>query len=433
MSSTGNGSKSPSVLPEDQTYDAQREPDRSDGPAAIEVQGLSKAFTIPEHRVTHLKERALTAFKRTEHRTFEALKDISFDVRKGEFFGIVGRNGSGKSTLLKILASIYRADSGTVKMAGRAAPFIELGVGFNPDLTAVDNVTLNGVMMGLSRSEARKRLDSVLEFAELEEFAELKLKNYSSGMMVRLAFATMIQADADVMLIDEVLAVGDAAFQQKCMDVFHNLRDVGKTIVLVTHDMTTVEGFCHRAMLIERGNLEFIGDPTEVCNRYLRTNFEDSLGVEAIKSAKGVPEYHTRKVDAWVENGNGERIENVEIGTSMKLKMILQAQDELVRPTLTVQVRNANSLAVFGMGVKSGDPGMPDRLAAGQKLELEADLENVLAPGRYYVRCFVTREHAGDQLGLQPIEMTSFVVFGMNDGGGVVSAPGEISVNGVSA
>ena len=191
--------------------------------------------------------------RRVEYRELHALQDVSFDVRKGEFFGIVGRNGSGKSTLLKILASIYRADPGRVRMAGRVAPFIELGVGFNPELTARENVVLNGVLMGLTRREAQRRLDAVIDFAELHEFADLKLKNYSSGMMVRLAFAVMVQADADIMLIDEVLAVGDAAFAQKCMDVFHEQRRAGKTIVLVTHDMATVQSLCHRAMLLARG------------------------------------------------------------------------------------------------------------------------------------------------------------------------------------
>src|SRR4029453_1974709 len=176
-------------------------------------------------------------FAGRDYREVDALDGVSFEVRQGEFFGIVGRNGSGKSTLLKILASIYRADAGTVRMDGRPAPFIELGVGFDPELTARENVVLNGVMMGLSRREAQRRLDAVLDFGELGEFVELKLKNYSSGMMVRLAFAVMMQADPDILLIDEVLAVGDAAFQQKCADAFREMRDTGKTIVLVTHDM----------------------------------------------------------------------------------------------------------------------------------------------------------------------------------------------------
>src|SRR5215207_9418564 len=182
----------------------------------IEVRGIDKSFRVPEHRIDSLKERAAHPFTRMEYRRLRALRDISFDVGRGEFFGIVGRNGSGKSTLLKVLASIYRADAGRVRMAGRVAPFIELGVGLDPELTARENVVLNGVMMGLSQGEARRRLGAVLDFAELQDFRELKLKNYSSGMMVRLALSVMIQSDANILLIDEVLAVGDAAFQQKC-------------------------------------------------------------------------------------------------------------------------------------------------------------------------------------------------------------------------
>ncbi len=192
---------------------------------------------------------------------------------QGEFFGIVGRNGSGKSSLLKILASIYRADAGRARVAGRVAPFIELGVGFNHELTARENGVLNGVLMGLTLRDARRRLDAVMEFAELEDFVDLQLKNYSSGMLVRLAFALMVQADADIMLIDEVLAVGDAAFAQKCMDVFHEKRRAGKTIVLVTHDMTTVQTLCHRAMLLHDGELRYIGEPEDAALAYYRVNF----------------------------------------------------------------------------------------------------------------------------------------------------------------
>ena len=230
----------------------------------IEARGVrTSAFRIPEHRIDSLNERATHPFTRVEYRELHALRDVCFDVHRGEFFGIVGRNGSGKSSLLKILASIYRADGGRVRMAGRVAPFIELGVGFNPELTARENVVLNGVLMGLTLREARRRLDAVLEFAELEDFVDLQLKNYSSGMLVRLAFAVMVQADADIMLIDEVLAVGDAAFAQKCMDVFHERRRAGKTIVLVTHDMATVQTLCHRAMLLHDGELPFIGEPED--------------------------------------------------------------------------------------------------------------------------------------------------------------------------
>src|SRR3989440_9011568 len=235
-----------------------RPPDATDRPKAIEVRGVEKIFRVPDRRMDTIKERVVRPFARTEYRELHALRNVSFDVYRGEFFGIVGRNGSGKSTLLKILASIYKPDAGRVRIAGRVAPFIELGVGFNPEMTARENVALNGVLFGLSRREAQRRLDAVLDFAELHEFIDLKLKNYSSGMMVRLAFSVMVQADADIMLIDEVLAVGDASFAQKCMDVFYARRNSGKTIVLVTHDMATVQSLCHRAMVLHDGTLDYV-------------------------------------------------------------------------------------------------------------------------------------------------------------------------------
>src|SRR4051795_8743080 len=250
------------------------DPSRGRPQAAIEVEGLEKTFRIPKHQVQTLKERALHPFRRTEYEELNVLRGVSFEIPSGEFFGIVGRNGSGKSTLLKCMAGIYRADAGTIKVAGRMSPFIELGVGFNPDLTARDNVVINAVMMGLTPQEARDRFDDILAFAELEQFVDMKLKNYSSGMQVRLAFAVMVQSGSNILLIDEVLAVGDAAFQQRCLDEFQRLRDEGRTIVLVTHDMTMVERFCHRALLLTAGEIELIGDPHEVGRRYVERNFE---------------------------------------------------------------------------------------------------------------------------------------------------------------
>ena len=257
----------------------------SNDTTAIQVEGLKKSFRIPTQRVDSLKERAVHPFASREYRELKALDGVSFEIRQGEFFGIVGRNGSGKSTLLKLLASIYRADAGTIRIAGRLAPFIELGVGFNPELSARENVVLNGVMMGLTPQQARSRLDAVVDFAELDEFVDLKLKNYSSGMLVRLAFSLLLEVDADVLLIDEVLAVGDAAFQQKCADAFREMKAEGKTIVLVTHEMATVEEYCHRAMLIDDGQIAHIGDPDEVGRRYLRLNFERAAAADASRTA----------------------------------------------------------------------------------------------------------------------------------------------------
>ena len=243
-------------------------------PPAVHLDGVHKSFKLPHQHYSTLKERALHPFRSRTYDELHAVNDVSVDIEQGEFFGIVGRNGSGKSTLLKMprrdLPSRRRARS---TINGRLSPFIELGVGFNPELTARENVLINAIMLGLTRKQARERFDEIIAFAELEEFLDLKLKNYSSGMSVRLGFAVAIQVDADILLVDEVLAVGDAAFQQKCFDQFQALKDAGRTIVFVTHDMSAVERFCDRAMLLERGKLVHIGAPSDVAREYNQLNF----------------------------------------------------------------------------------------------------------------------------------------------------------------
>src|SRR5271155_1378080 len=242
-------------------------------PSAVSVEGVSKTFRLPHQQYSTLKERALHPLRRTTYDELRAVQDISLEIAEGEFFGIVGRNGSGKSTLLKCIAGIYRVDTGRISVAGRLSPFIELGVGFNPDLNARDNVIINAIMLGLSRKQAMTRFNHVVAFAELEGFMDLRLKNYSSGMLVRLAFATAIQVDAEILLIDEVLAVGDAAFQQKCFEEFFRLKREGRTIVFVSHDMFSVERFCDRAMLMEHGAVTKIGEPRAVGRAYHELNF----------------------------------------------------------------------------------------------------------------------------------------------------------------
>ena len=273
---------------------------------AVRVDSVSKTFRIPHEQVHTLKERALHPFRRIGSDRLDALREVSFAVAPGEFYGIVGRNGSGKSTLLKCLAGIYRADAGRIYVDGRLSSFIELGVGFNPDLAARDNVVLNALMLGLSPREARDRVDRVIEFAELEEFADLKLKNYSSGMHVRLAFSVMIQVDADILLIDEVLAVGDAAFQQKCFDEFHRLRADGRTILLVTHDMSAVTRFCDRAMVLDRGRVVGAGTPEEVAELYLALNFaERGKGAIQVEEASGGTAVDAALREVWFEDEFG--------------------------------------------------------------------------------------------------------------------------------
>lgn len=236
---------------------------------AIKVEHASKSFRIPTKRVNSLRERVVTR-RSAGYETMPVLKDVSFEIRQGEFFGIAGRNGSGKSTLLRLIASLYRLDQGRIRVAGHLAPFIELGVGFNPDLPAYDNVVMNAVMMGLSPSEARKRFEEIIDFAELEDFVNLEMKNYSSGMNLRLAFSIMVHVDADVFLFDEVLAVGDGRFQAKCAEVFERMRASGRTGVLVTHAMPALELLCDRAMVLENGEVLAIGDTEEVAEAYDR-------------------------------------------------------------------------------------------------------------------------------------------------------------------
>ena len=237
---------------------------------AIVVSHLSKSFKLPTERSWGLKQAIFNRLKGIKGYTKqEVLKDISFTVKKGEFLGIVGRNGSGKSTLLKILAGIYVPDSGTITTYGSLVPFIELGVGFNPELTGRENIYMNGAMLGFSNTEMDQMFDDIVRFAELEPFMDQKLKNYSSGMQVRLAFSIAIRARGDILILDEILAVGDAAFQEKCNQYFASLSK-DQTVILVTHSMENVRRFCDRAILIEHGKIIKEGNPDQVADAYLK-------------------------------------------------------------------------------------------------------------------------------------------------------------------
>jgi lipopolysaccharide transport system ATP-binding protein len=243
-------------------------PSASDRLPAIEVVALHKSFRLPHERRTTLKEYFLHPLRRTTYEENRALRDITFSVEEGESFGVIGPNGSGKSTLLKILAGIYRPGAGEVRVRGLLSPFIELGVGFDDELTARDNVRLNAALLGLSLREIDERFDEIIAFAELERFVDQKLKNFSSGMQVRLAFSIAIQVPFDVLLLDEVLAVGDQSFQEKCFATFERFRQEGKTIVLVSHDLGAIVRFCDRALLLVGGRAAALGPAEEVVDLY---------------------------------------------------------------------------------------------------------------------------------------------------------------------
>jgi ABC-type polysaccharide/polyol phosphate transport system ATPase subunit len=234
----------------------------------IRIEAISKKFLLPQVKRETLREHVFGFWKRSEMEEFYALQNVSFEVEKGEFFGIVGRNGSGKSTLLKVLAGVYDADGGEVDMRGNISPFLELGVGFHPELTGRENVYLNGMLLGLSRSEVDDLFTEIFDFAGLDRFKDVQLKHYSSGMHARLAFSVAIQVEVDIYLMDEVLAVGDQEFQEKCYGVFRDFKARGKTVVLVTHGLGAVKEFCDRAMLLESGEVKALGNVDEVLGAY---------------------------------------------------------------------------------------------------------------------------------------------------------------------
>jgi ABC-type polysaccharide/polyol phosphate transport system ATPase subunit len=394
-------------------------------PPAVVVDGVSKSFNIPTERVHTLKERALHPLRRSRHDHLEALRSVSFDVRRGEFFGIVGRNGSGKSTLLKCMAGIYGTDQGQIYVDGRVSTFIELGVGFNPDLAARDNVRLNGIMLGLSPREADARFDRVIEFAELEEFVDLKLKNYSSGMHVRLAFSVMIQVDAEVLLIDEVLAVGDAAFQQKCFDQFARLRDEGKTILFVTHDMAAVQRFCHRALLIERGEVRLIGEPDRVARHYVELNFAREVG-ESAEGEERFGDQSAQLLEAWFEDEHGQRAATLAQKRPCSFLARVRFAREVEHPAVAVLFEDDMRHPLFATTSERVNPEA-GVFRAGEEAVFRVGFDNVFAPGRIYASPWVQGAAYGRLMDRRP-RMVSAIVTGTYDSGSLVDLPHDASL-----
>ncbi len=407
-----------------------QEPDSSApasaGPVAVSVEQVSKRFVLPHQHYSTLKERALHPLRSRSFDTLHAVNDVSFQVHSGEFFGIVGRNGSGKSTLLKVLAGIYEADDGRARVSGRLSPFIELGVGFNPDLTARDNVIVNAIMLGLTRKEARERFDEIIAFAELEEFLDLKLKNYSSGMSVRLAFSVAIQVDADVLLIDEVLAVGDIAFQQKCFDQFHRLKEQGKTIVFVTHDMSAVERFCDRAMLIERGNIVTIDEPHAVATAYNELNFGRVVLPQSDGSARSGDHAAAEIKAAWFEDG-GERVSARAAGRHAgHVHAGPLPPGRSWTPGSRFHLRNEARHTVFATG-STAHVAQTGAFRAGETVTVRAELDNWFAQGRYTLTPTVARPGGADVLDLRE-DLGVCVVHGVRQLGGILEVPHTFAV-----
>ena len=395
------------------------------GPPAILVEGVSKSFKLPHQKYSTLKERALHPLRSRTYDELRAVKDVTLSIAQGEFFGIVGRNGSGKSTLLKCLAGIYEQDRGTVEVRGRLSPFIELGVGFNPELTARENVMINAIMLGLTRREARDRFDEIIAFAELEEFLDLKLKNYSSGMSVRLAFSVAVQVDAEVLLVDEVLAVGDAAFQQKCFEQFERMKREGKTIVLVTHDMHAVERFCHRAMLLERGDVLELGEPARIARRYNELNF-GGLVHQSAEDGRFGDHAEAEIVAAWFEDDGGDRITEQAQGEPVTACVEVRFHQALEDPIFALNLLNEPRHTVFATST-DWQTATTGSFAAGERVTVRVRFDNWLAPNRYTLTPSVARAGGGaDALDLRE-DLASLLVHSTRTTGGIADVPHTFS------
>jgi ABC-type polysaccharide/polyol phosphate transport system ATPase subunit len=395
-------------------------------PVAVRVRGVHKTFRLPHQQYHTLKERVLHPFRARTFDELHALSDVSFEIKRGEFFGIVGRNGSGKSTLLKCLAGIYRPEKGRANVVGRLSPFIELGVGFNPDLTARENVVINGVMMGLSRREARRAFDEIIAFAELEEFVDMKLKNYSSGMAVRLGFATAIQVESDVLLIDEVLAVGDAAFQQKCFDEFHRLRRERRTIIFVTHDMGATERFCDRAMLLDHGTIVDINAPQVIARAYNEMNFGRLATTMDDGSTRSGDQSVCEIVDAWVEH-EGRRVVQVAQNEVIDLAMRVRFHDTVEEPSFGMTIRNEVRHTLFTTSTEWAQQPT-GTFQNGDEVLFRVTLNTWFGPSLYTITPAVAQHGSGANALDMREDLTSLLVHTTRPSGSIAQIPHTMSV-----
>jgi ABC-type polysaccharide/polyol phosphate transport system ATPase subunit len=395
--------------------------DLASDPPAVEVRDLFKDFRIPHRQAHTIKERVLHPLAHRSFDHFRALSGVSFTVQPGEFFGVVGRNGSGKSTLLKCLAGIYGVDSGDVTVRGRLSPFIELGVGFNPELAARDNIIINAVMLGLTRREAVERVEDVMGFAELEPFRELKLKNYSSGMSVRLAFSTAIQVDADVLLVDEVLAVGDLSFQRKCFDEFERLKEVGRTIVFVTHDMGAVQRFCDRALLLHRGELREVGQPASVAQHYFALN-AGRLDDEEPDHLDLAPE-GAEVAGAWFEDATGEGVHSLPSGEPCTLCFEVIFRERVEDPVFTLALRSPVGQSLFATSSR-WEETPTGTFEALDRVIVRVSLDLLLGPGRYHLAAGASR--VGGEVLASSDDAARLDVTGDREAAGLAALPHEL-------
>ena len=358
---------------------------------ALKVEHVSKSFRLPTEKASGIKQAFINRMHgKTGYTKQEVLKDISFEINKGDFFGIVGRNGSGKSTLLKLISQIYTPDSGKIIVNGSLVPFIELGVGFNPELTGRENVYLNGAMLGFSEEEVDVMYDEIVEFAELHDFMDQKLKNYSSGMQVRLAFSVAIKAQGDILVLDEILAVGDEAFQRKCYSYFAQLKRDKNTVILVTHAMDNITRFCNKAIMIEDGEIIESGSVKTVSERYVQSN--SATIKEEIKEANGAIKTVNQFADVNVvlrdSNGvkkkifRGKRENNI-----LNIDVNLITRRDIDKETfLSILIKNANGEAITRISSEDMiEQGLLDKPRKNSTISMSSKIQNIFGEGEYSI------------------------------------------------
>jgi ABC-type polysaccharide/polyol phosphate transport system ATPase subunit len=366
---------------------------------AIELVGVSKTYRIPHERHTTIAERLLGFFRPVPVEILPALKDVTLSVPAGSFVGIIGSNGSGKSTLLKVMAGLLLPDAGTVHVNGTLAPLLELGLGFQHELTVQENVALYGAVLGYPRAEMTRRIDEAIAFAELGRFRDAKLKSLSSGMLARLAFATALRAEADVLLLDEVLAVGDAHFQQKCFGVFDELRRQGRTIVLVSHDVVSVQRFCERVYWIDRGQVACEGEAEQVVNTYLGMTqaigetFSPSITDEDEARKFRWGDGRIRFVEGRLEDERGVPVVRVRTGSRVLLRLLIEAREPTDDPIVGFLIRLATTT------VYSTNSGLLEAplgsFGAGDRAEVLIPFTANLANGVYILNVAIADRHQG--------------------------------------
>ena len=402
----------------------------------IHAESLGKNYrrglqTFPglRHALENFLRAPLQSLRRPKQETFWALKDVSLDVREGEVLGLIGRNGAGKTTLLKILSRITRPTTGFAEIRGRVGSLLEVGTGFHPELTGRENAFLSGAILGMSKCDITRKFDEIVAFAELEKFIDTPVKHYSSGMYVRLAFATAVQVDADILLVDEVLAVGDANFQQKCFDEFTRLQQAGRTMLFVTHDMGAVERFCNRAMLLERGRVVDIGEPESIARQYNQHNFRlerQTTGDSSSVSGASAPALVAEVVNAWFETVPGEIAVTAHQGQPCSVRMDVHFFSAVENPIFAITLLNETGHPVFATS-SDAQRIVTGSFGPGASANIRMQFENWLAPGRYRLTASVARAGFGADV-FDAHVSNSIIVLADRPGGGVTDLPHTLEI-----